>query len=291
MSKQSDTTTISRATLFVLTLVTLIVVCVPTCILTKLYLDEKDKVETLEDSILNDSSNNNDKLKVTDEEDGIPTQAYTLWWVIFNEPDQCINANTAAEESAPKCGKIDVFGPEFLESVKNGSPDPSLITSNTLAGTAMLYGTGGLNDNQTGNLRLQASIYESPVTDLVLDPVMDPLKLGITLTNAANAEIHLVIRNHGKYMFDDNQTLGPKDIYCDLPSMNYYGPQNPDGRICYDTQAAIYTSGEEGEKNLFFMGTNDTELTQDGYAKLYRRGESIQVILNSNTLEHPTSSN
>jgi hypothetical protein len=60
----------------------------------------------------------------------------------------------------------------------------------------MVYATGSISDDQ-GDLRLQASIFESPDSNLTLPYAMDPMEQGITLADAANAEIHVSVRSHG----------------------------------------------------------------------------------------------
>ena len=81
--------------------------------------------------------------------------AVTLWWVIFNNPDAC-EFNPGAEE---QCGPVDVFGQAYLESVANGTPDPSLILPNFESGLAVLYGTGAVS-NHRGKLSLVSPIAD-----------------------------------------------------------------------------------------------------------------------------------
>ncbi len=87
----------------------------------------------------------------------VGARAATLWWLIFNEPDACVSNPGQAEQ----CGEVDVFGQAYLESVRAGAPDPTLITPNTEAGLAVIYATGGQTD-WYGHIRLVASIYRPP---------------------------------------------------------------------------------------------------------------------------------
>ena len=71
--------------------------------------------------------------------------AYTLWYVVFNDPSNCIK-NPQANASQAKCGDFNVLGLEFIASVFGGSPNPSLIAPNTDASISVLYGSGGISD-------------------------------------------------------------------------------------------------------------------------------------------------
>ncbi len=120
-------------------------------------------------------------------------QTATLWFVIFNEPNECV-ANPGAPE---QCGGVDVFGQPYLDSVANGAPDPSLIDPNDAAGVAVIHGTGAATTRR-GLLRLVSTIYRSEagtVLDLQGPSLIDPLGLGRAFENR-DAEVHLVVRSH-----------------------------------------------------------------------------------------------
>ena len=129
---------------------------------------------------------------------GLPAGAYTNWWIIFNNPDGC----------AGECGLPDVF--------PGGPSNPSVF-----------WATGGVvQDNGVGNF--QATIDEG-------EPSKGPdgFLLGTGLMDAANAEVHIIIKYHGPASND------PDDFFlqtytllglCDdranaLPDGNCFDPQ------------------------------------------------------------------
>ena len=161
------------------------------------------------------------------------SHAVTLWWLFFNNPDGCITNPGAPEQ----CGEIDVFGEAYLDSVANGSPDPSLISPNPSAKLAVLYATGGTTDSR-GRIRLVASAYRSaPDVPLSLGPnVVDPLGLGKALENP-NAEVHLVLRDHGRTVRGGvlAQITNFLEPFCSDPLLLYYSGPN----TCKDVQFAV----------------------------------------------------
>ena len=179
------------------------------------------------------------------------------------------------------------FGSTFLKTQEDGAPDLSTIDINTDAGIAMLYATGGVTNEVSGEARLQASIYKSTDTNLNLPYEMDPMELGITLTNEpTNVEVHLIIRDHGKLVEDDNiiQTLADSDVYCNDPPFLWEGfKQNVTGNICSDYQMVAFGPNEEGVKNLMFVNTGK-EATQ-AKAHIFRRGDSLQTVVFTNVYE------
>lgn len=197
--------------------------------------------------------------------------AVTVWWVIFNEPDQCFGN---PDESA-NCTALDVFGPAYLESRANGTPDPTLITPNLAARPAMIYATGGKTDNR-GRVRLTASIFVSPAGEyLDLPPGVDPLGLG-TAFESENAEIHLIVRDHGRAHPTDlvTQITNLVDPYCSDPNILYYAGPN----VCHDEQFAVFGTGESGEDSVYAFADMSRALPR-ARAVMLRGRDSVRVVI------------
>lgn len=207
----------------------------------------------------------------------VPPQAVTMWWVIFNRPENCIT-NPDAEI---KCGSNDLLGEEFVKTQQAGAPDLSKIAPNVDAGATALYGTGAITDSVSGAMRLQASIYKSSENDtpLSLPAPLDPLGQGTALIDPDNAEVHAIIRSHGNYI-DVTQTLGHDDDYCTDPNFLYVGSKSEGtGNICASIQSVAFGPGKDGSKPLAKMGTTDT--IPGSEALLIRQGDALQMVLKS----------
>ena len=88
----------------------------------------------------------------------MPGGAYTIWWVVFNTPDGCVDG----------CGLDDLFNPD--------------------ATVSLLWATGGIA-NAVGVHRFEAELEEGNPPGQVL--------FGPGLMDAEGAEIHPVVRGHG----------------------------------------------------------------------------------------------
>ncbi len=98
---------------------------------------------------------------------------YTMWWVIFNNPEECV----APMPGLSQCGEADVFGEPFGDT-------PVQVSVQYAAGNIV----GG-----TGMVSFGAHLEEGEL------PSGDgQLVFGPGLIDAKKAEVHLVIRNHGK---------------------------------------------------------------------------------------------
>ena len=198
--------------------------------------------------------------------------AVTLWWVIFNNPDACVANPGGAEQ----CGSVDVFGAPFLESVANGTPDPSLIAPNTDAGLAVIYATGGVT-SYSGYVRLTASIYRSAPGGLNLagSTIVDPMGLGRAFENP-DAEIHLVVRDHGARVPGGviEQTGSFLDPYCSDPNLLYFAGDN----LCADRQFAVFGPGESGADDVWNFGNPNTK-QRGAKAILFRNGDMVQAVV------------
>lgn len=194
----------------------------------------------------------------------------TLWWVIFNAPENCYGS----ADPAARCSMVDVVGAEFVASMQNGTPDPSLMSPNFAARPAMIYATGGVTD-WLGRVRLTASIYRSPTdTPLAQPQGVDPLGFGRALENP-DAEIHLVVRDHGRVNRADfeSQILNFVDPYCSDPNILYFAGPN----TCADAQFSVFGPGEAGADAVFAFADPSTPL-RAGKATLLRDGDVVRAV-------------
>lgn len=193
--------------------------------------------------------------------------AVTVWWAIFNSPENCITN----PDGPIRCGGLDVFGAVFLDSVAAGMPDPSLISSNTAAKIAVIYATGSVTDHQ-GKINVVGSIYRGDTSANLLDlgsgSIIDPLGLGETFTNP-DAEVNIVIRDHGDAVDGDSiaQITNYIDPYCFPVTEN----------ICRDAQVAFFGSTESGAKNL--LNLSDRTILENSTVTLNRNGDQLTVIV------------
>jgi hypothetical protein len=106
--------------------------------------------------------------------------AYSYWWVVFNEPALC---------SGGECGEDDLFNTD-------GTPNIAQINA---VGISVLGGNGEIANNG-GRATFTGRLFEGSALahDLVIGPggMVDAGRL-LDPGNAAHAEIHIVIRNHG----------------------------------------------------------------------------------------------
>jgi len=152
--------------------------------------DAKSKIVRTDDSVC-----------ITTKTRDLPPGAYTNWWVMFNDPANCVN------------------GTGFGKS-RCGSGDPA----------AVMWATGGIV-GPDGVGYFNACINEGEVPGQLLRPP--------GLTNA-NAEIHVIIKWHGDSAFGDAQRLGEQltsvSGACDqFAATNYLGMAN-----CPDPQIVIH---------------------------------------------------
>ncbi len=108
-------------------------------------------------------------LQTSDLQEG---NAYTMWWVIFNNPEECEHPVLGITS----CGEGDVSGEPFGET-------PVQVSVQFAAGNIV---------SQTGTISLGADLN---VGELPTQP--GQLVFGPGLIDAKKAEVHLVVRNHG----------------------------------------------------------------------------------------------
>jgi hypothetical protein len=116
-----------------------------------------------------------DGVLVTFSANEIPAgHAVTLWWVVFNDPENC---------SAPGCGEDDIF--------VDGDPTAGLNTDGIAAADIVAGYAAGTVASPDGHIMLSASL---DVEEIGPETIVGE---GALLKDAAGAEIHLVARSHG----------------------------------------------------------------------------------------------
>jgi hypothetical protein len=98
--------------------------------------------------------------------DLVPDAPYTVWWVVFNRPQDCYGA----------CDLDDLFNPD------------GTMNLNPNAGISVLFADGAMTDEQ-GVAIFSAVLPEGRALGEVL--------AGPGLVDARQAEVHLVVRAHG----------------------------------------------------------------------------------------------
>ncbi|HEX9853733.1 MAG TPA: hypothetical protein VGC47_00250 [Acidimicrobiia bacterium] len=143
--------------------------------------------------------------------------AYTAWYVIFNNPDDC----------SGDCGEDDIF---------NADGSPNFETINAARISVVWTKTGGVA-NPAGRLALNGGlgVGEVPnggpgikvVIGLPSDGALVPSP--VTGLETTAAEIHLVIQDHGPAHSDP--------ALLELQTTSFMGACNPD---CVDIQFAVH---------------------------------------------------
>lgn len=134
--------------------------------------------------------------------------AYTVWWVLYNEPDHCANP---VPYGKARCGDSDLFNPNVRASV--------MLASGKIVGP-------------NGKMFLNACIKKGELTTGLFD-----MGTQEGLTNPAGAEIQMIIRHHGEAHYDDPTLLGSQ-------LSNYLGNCEVNGgqATCEDKQQIIHQS-------------------------------------------------
>ena len=163
----------------------------------------------------------------------------TQWWVIFNNPAEC---------GTSPCGEADFFVPEVEASV--------LFASGTMTGN--------------GNLDLVASMYENDDSALTIDGNTSVIG-GPGLLSAHDAEIHLVVRNHGPAIpgIVDQQLTEYMDPGCSDAG----GPNT-----CFDEQYTIFMAGDEISQSVMYRFA-DGSVVEGSRVMLVRQDGVIKSIM------------
>jgi hypothetical protein len=124
--------------------------------------------------------------------------AVTIWWMVFNHPEVCISGATTETPDDPRCGMADL--------------------NNSAAGLSVLYAVGHVID-EDGVADFGGYLQEGDT-----DGALPGMALG--LLDAAAADVHLVVRDHG-----------PADPGQVNEQIHTIGACNPD---CHDLQMSVH---------------------------------------------------
>lgn len=147
---------------------------------------------------------------------GLPPGAYTIWYVIFNDPNAC----------SDECGEDDLFLPK----------------------TAIVWATGGMiHESGIGNFR--DKLYVGERREPGSQEAMLGEGLDYPLYDPKGAEVHLIVKYHGPASDDPdvlyeqlNTVLGSCGENEGANSVDL-GP--PFGIQCFDPQAVIFPAPGE----------------------------------------------
>ncbi len=103
-----------------------------------------------------------------------PSYAVTLWWIVFNDPENC---------SAPGCSEDDIFA--------GGDPTADLNAEGIAAADIVAGYAAGTVASPDGYVLLSAGLDADEIGPEVI------FGEGALLKDVAGAEIHLVVRSHG----------------------------------------------------------------------------------------------
>lgn len=100
-----------------------------------------------------------------------PNSAYTIWWVIYNNPENCVDGAGTFDEVG--CAKDEVVDPMLAEEVQS----------------SMLWAGGFITDSN-GYANFSAELRKNnPLGEVAMGP---------GLLKPKEAEVHFLIRSHGE---------------------------------------------------------------------------------------------
>lgn len=120
-----------------------------------------------------------DKICLSADTRDLAPGAYTVWWVLYNEPHQC---NNPVPYGSAACGDLDIANPAVRATV--------------------MWAQGKLV-GPDGKAHLSACIKKGELTREVFD-----MGTREGLTNPLGAEVQLVIHSHDAARYDDARLLG-----------------------------------------------------------------------------------
>ena len=138
----------------------------------------------------------------------LPVGAYTIWWVIFNDPSQC---------SDGECGENDVFP----------------IPGNEAAGLSPVWATGGI-------VGPDRKAHFSASLGLGIDGAPGDILWGPGLTDPMGAEIHLIVRYHGPTYWADPSMMAQQIMTVGGRCTPATFGTDEGGFECYEPQATIH---------------------------------------------------
>jgi hypothetical protein len=104
---------------------------------------------------------------------------YTVWWVVFNEPQNCNNG---------MCSMDDIFILNEDGSIQRDDAGNRVLNMEAIEAAAISVQHAGGNYSLDGSLTTSASLGLGSVPGIVFGP---------GLLDAHKAEVHLVVRTHG----------------------------------------------------------------------------------------------
>ena len=181
-----------------------------------------------------------------------PMTPYTLWWVVFNRPENCLEA----------CDEDDIFNAD------------GTLNLNPAADISILFADGAMT-SVTGGVSFSAVLPEGRTLGEVV--------VGHGLQDAENAEIHLVVRYHGALeatrAYEQLSTFEPSPVL---------GGSCTD---CSDVQFAVHQPTSLGERQPAesSVATMHDSASRDeipfAYSTLIRTDEGIAMDLQTDDLE------
>jgi hypothetical protein len=131
-----------------------------------------------------------------------PAAPYTLWWVVFNEPQACLGG---------VCDEDDIFNAD------------GTLNLNAEADISILYADGLLTDAAGGAAFSAVLVAGSALGEVVVGP---------GLRDTATAEVHVVVRSHGP--------LEPGRAYEQFTTFEAHPIIGGDCAACADEQFAVH---------------------------------------------------
>lgn len=196
-----------------------------------------------------------------DKEEDTIASTVTLWWVIFNKPEECLKDDGDPNPEGTLCN-----GPDLFREEVEG---------------AVLYGTGEVTQSN-GHVTLISSLYKTP--DAIrgsFDPPVevDPFDLNTGLKDPMGAEVHLVVRSHGPVIpseLEAQLTSFAGGCKVEIPQPNV--PNEPGE--CADIQFAVHRSDDEDANTNVYTFVSVDQIS-GGASTLLRDEDSIRAIIST----------
>ena len=140
-----------------------------------------------------------------------PIGAYSVWWVIFNNPAGC---------SDGECGENDVLPPPSTPEVE----------------VSPVWATGGIvGPDRGGHFSARLGVGKDAAPGQII--------FGDALTNPMGAEIHMIVRYHGPARWDDPEALLSQmstfQGYC-TPASSLGVGTDESAFSCFEPQATMH---------------------------------------------------